>query len=83
MGEDEKTLRQRERSATIAIWLASRGSRNRSPLDKLCRWLVNRAVRVSPQDDFMRDPLIDEDQGFDPDELDRYQRGEAEEPESR
>ena len=83
MGENEKVLRKRERSARVAIWLASRASRNRSPLEQLCRWLVDRSVRVAPEDDFMRDPLIDEDQGFDPDELARYQRGEATDPEPR
>jgi anaerobic selenocysteine-containing dehydrogenase len=28
------------------------------------------------EQDFLRDELIDNDEGFDPDELDRYQRGE-------
>jgi hypothetical protein len=31
---------------------------------------------LPPEEDFMRDPLIDNDEGFDPEELDRYQRGE-------
>ena len=39
--------------------------------------LVTRATAVKPQDDFLRDPLIDNDQGFDPNELDRFQRGET------
>jgi hypothetical protein len=38
---------------------------------------VNRLSAASPDDDFMRDPLVDNDLGFDPDELDRYQRGES------
>ena len=33
-------------------------------------------MRRDPDEDFMRDPIIDNDQGFDPEELDRYQRGE-------
>lgn len=76
MSADEKTLRKRERSAALMMWMAKRSSYNKSPLDKACRWIVNRATKLQPKDDFLRDPLIDNDEGFDPDELDRYQRGE-------
>jgi len=72
----QQSLRARERSAKLAIWMAGRSSRNQSLLDKACRWLVNRETRVPPEHDFLRDELIDNDEGFDPDELDRYQRGE-------
>jgi len=65
-----------ERSAKLAIWMAGRSSRNKSLLDKLCRWMVLRETAVPPENDFLRDELIDNDEGFDPDELDRYQRGE-------
>lgn len=71
-----RELRKRERSAKLTLWLAERASRNKSLLDRLCRRIVDRATRVDPASDFMRDPLIDCDQGFDPDELERYQRGE-------
>ena len=67
-----------ERSAKFAIWMAGKSSRNRSLSDKVCRFLVNRATAVKPENDFLRDPLIDNDQGYDPDELDRFQRGEIE-----
>ena len=76
MSADEKDLKKRERSATMMLWMAARASRNKSLLDRLCRWLVARATRIESDKDFMRDPLIDNDPGFDPDELDRYQRGE-------
>jgi hypothetical protein len=76
MSGGEKELRRRERSATIALWMAGRASRNKTFLDRLCRKMVARATRIEPERDFMRDPLIDNDPGFDPDELDRYQRGE-------
>jgi hypothetical protein len=76
MSSGEKELRRRERSATIALWMAGRASRNKTFLDRLCRKMVARATRIEPERDFMRDPLIDNDPGFDPDELDRYQRGE-------
>ena len=73
----EADIRRRERSAKLMIWMAGRSSRNKTLIDRLCRFLVNRATHVKPEDDFLRDPLIDLDQGFDPDELDRFQRGES------
>ncbi|CAA0121196.1 Uncharacterised protein [Halioglobus japonicus] len=76
MSARERWLRKQERSARLAAFLAARSSRNKSLSDKICRYLVNRATAVKPEDDFMRDPLIDNDMGFDPDELDRFQRGE-------
>ena len=75
-GSQQKSRRAQERSAKLAIWMAGRSSRNRSLLDKLCRWLVTRGTAVAPEHDFLRDELIDNDEGYDPDELDRYQRGE-------
>lgn len=65
-----------EIKAKFMIWAAGRSSINKSLLDKLCRKLVNRVTAVKPEDDFLRDPLIDDDEGFDPDELERFQRGE-------
>ena len=76
MSGDERSLKSQERSAKLAIWMAARSSRNKSLLDKLCRWMVVRETTVPPENDFLRDELIDNDEGFDPDELDRYQRGE-------
>ena len=76
MSAGERELRKRERAATVGLWMAERASRNKTFLDRLCRKLVARATRIEPERDFMRDPLIDNDLGFDPDELDRYQRGE-------
>jgi len=72
----EKALRRKERAAQFAIWMAGRSSRNTSVLDKICRWMVSRETAVPVEQDFLRDELIDNDEGFDPDELDRYQRGE-------
>ena len=66
-----------ERSAKLSIWMAGRSSRNKSVLDKICRFLVNQATAVKPENDFLRDPLVDNDEGFDPDELDQFQRGET------
>ena len=76
MTRSTKSLKAQERSAKLAIWMAGRSSRNRSWLDKACRWLIARETAVAPEHDFLRDELIDNDQGFDPEELDRYQRGE-------
>ncbi|MEE4144829.1 MAG: hypothetical protein V2I26_08525 [Halieaceae bacterium] len=71
-----RDLRRRERAAKMTLWLADHASRNRSLFDRLCRKILALATRRAPDQDFMRDPLIDNDTGFDPDELDRYQRGE-------
>ena len=76
MSARERALRKQERSAKLAAFLAGKSSRNKTFSDKVCRFLVNRATTVKPEDDFLRDPLIDNDMGFDPDELDRFQRGE-------
>lgn len=76
MSGDKRSLKTQERSAKLAIWMAGRSSRNKSLLDKVCRWMVVRETAVPPENDFLRDELIDNDEGFDPDELDRYQRGE-------
>ena len=77
MAARERDIKRRERSARLMTFLAGKSSRNKTLSDKICRFLVNRATAVKPEDDFLRDPLIDNDQGFDPDELDRFQRGEG------
>ena len=66
------------------MWLAQRASRDTGAIDRLCRRLLDRAVAPSADDAFMRDDWVDNDEGFDPDELDRYQRGSGRgrEPES-
>lgn len=62
--------------AKLLLGMVARSSRNRSPLDKLCRWFVDRAMARPAGDDFMRDELVDNDLGFDPDELEAYQSGD-------
>ncbi|MEL6541924.1 MAG: hypothetical protein AAFP79_09460 [Pseudomonadota bacterium] len=62
-------------SSKLAFWMAQRSSRNRTLVDRLCRRMVAKAMTNPPEDDFMRDDLIENDLGFDPDELDRYQGG--------
>ncbi|MGI9355670.1 MAG: hypothetical protein ACR2PF_10990 [Rhizobiaceae bacterium] len=75
MKAGQKSVDKQEKLAKLQIWMAGKSSRNKSLSDKVCRFLVSRASAVKPEDDFLRDPLIDEDQGFDPDELDRFQYG--------
>ena len=77
MSNTDKAIRSKERTARLMTRIAARSSRNTSLLDKLCRALLVRATSVDPEKDFMRDTLTDNDEGFDPDELDRYQRGES------
>jgi len=76
MSQGAKSQRRQEWAAKLTIWMAGRSSRNKSLLDKFCRWMVLRETAVAPEHDFLRDELIDHDEGFDPDELERYQRGE-------
>ena len=77
MAARERDIKRGERSARLTTFLAGKSSRNKTLSDRICRFLVNRATAVKPEDDFLRDSLIDNDQGFDPDELDRFQRGEG------
>jgi len=77
MSVTEKQRKKERRGATLQTWIARRSSRNRTLIDRICRRLIEKAVATDPESDFMRDPLIDNDQGFDPDELDRFQRGES------
>lgn len=77
MSANDKAIKKLERSTKLMVWMAGKSSRNKSFSDKICRLLVKRATAIKPEDDFLRDPLIDNDQGFDPDELDRFQRGET------
>lgn len=80
MTSSERYLRKQERSAKLAIWMAGRSSRNKTLVDKICRWLVVKETTLPPEHDFLRDEYVDNDQGFDPDELERYQRGEEIQP---
>lgn len=61
--------------ARLTADLAARASRRSGWVSGLCRRLLQRALRLPPEQDFMRDEWVDSDQGFDPDELDRYQSG--------
>lgn len=76
MSDVQKGIRKKQMSARLEIWMAARSSRNKTLLDKMCRKMITKATAVDPAKDFMRDEFVDNDQGFDPDELDRYQRGE-------
>lgn len=76
MSLKEKEAKKLQRDAKIAIWMATRSSRNKSFIDKACRCFINRATKLKAEDDFMRDSFVDNDMGFDPGELERFQRGE-------
>lgn len=77
MSLTEKEKKKEQRAVALKMWMARRSSRNKSFIDRMCRRMIEKAMATDPENDFMRDPLIDEDEGFDPDELDRFQRGEA------
>ncbi len=69
-------LRFLESKGGVVTWVAGRASRNSTMLDKACR-VVAGVLLAAPGEDFMRDELIDEHDGFDPDELEAYSRGES------
>lgn len=59
--------------AKLMLRMVAKSSRNLSLTDRLCRRLINGALERPAEEDFMRDELIDNDLGFDPDELEAYQ----------
>ncbi|MCF4164114.1 hypothetical protein L2U69_00460 [Zavarzinia compransoris] len=58
-------------AAKAGFALAKRASRNQTLLDRLARRLLGRVLRF----DFDLDEMVLMDQGYDPDELERYQKG--------
>ncbi|MEM1404939.1 MAG: hypothetical protein AAGG55_16500 [Pseudomonadota bacterium] len=75
MSVTDKQRRKEARTVAIQTWMARRSSRNQSFIDRLCRRVLDRALTLPPEKDFMRDDFCDNDEGFDAEELDRYQRG--------
>jgi hypothetical protein len=73
----EKHYRQRVRRARLGLRLVRSAFRKRkSWLDRLLTGLLRRvSTPADPRADFMRDEIVDADIGFDPDELERYQKG--------
>ena len=71
-----KAHQKKVRAIKIQLWMVTRASRNKTILDRILRRFLEKAMTIDPQNDFMKDANIDEDEGYDPDELDRYQRGE-------
>ena len=77
MNASDTSMTMAERAARLQMWIAGKSSRNKSLSDRFCRWLLVRMTTPKPEDDFLRDEFVDNDEGFDPDELDRFQRGES------
>lgn len=61
----------------VMIFLVSKAALNRTPFQKVARFIVDKVFTVPKNDDFMADDFVDNDQGFDLDELRRYQKGES------
>lgn len=59
--------------AKVGFALAKKASRDRTWSDRLARRLLGRVLAFH----FDVDQMVLADQGYDPDELDRYQRGET------
>ncbi len=74
-----KALDRFTRKSRLMIALAQRASRRRKGLiDRLVTRVLDRATRPgSPEDDFMRDEIVDAGIGFSAEELEAYSRGEG------
>lgn len=57
--------------AKVGFSLAKKASRNQTWCDRLARYLLGRVLHF----DFDLDEMVLTDQGYDPDELERYQKG--------
>lgn len=79
MPRSARETRWEEWKARTALRIGARASRQGGLVDRLCRRLLVRLMELPPEDDFMRDEWVDLDQGYDPEELARYERGELEE----
>lgn len=57
----------------LMMYLAGQSAQNRTPFQKLSRFIVTRVFAVPKHDDFMADDFVDNDQGFDLQELRQFQ----------
>jgi len=57
------------------IFLAESGARNRTLFDRVARVILTLVFAVPKHDDFMADDFVDNDSGYDLEELRRYQSG--------
>ncbi len=64
---------QRRAMAALGYWLARRGSRQGNVIDRLARRVLDRLLRF----DFDLEDRVRFDRGYDPEELERYQRKES------
>jgi hypothetical protein len=64
---------QRRAMAALGYWLAQRGSRQGNVIDRLARRVLERLLRF----DFHLEERVRLDRGYDPEELERYQRKES------
>lgn len=61
----------RAAAAKIGFALAKKASRNQTWFDRLARRILERVLHFN----FDLDEMVVSDQGYDPDELERYQKG--------
>ena len=59
----------------LMIFLVDAAARNRTPFERIARVIVGMVFTVPKKDDFMADEYVDNDQGYDVEELRRYQQG--------
>ncbi|PUB10272.1 hypothetical protein [Yoonia sediminilitoris] len=61
----------------VMIFLVGKAALNRTPFQKVARLIVHGVFLIPKNNDFMADDFVDNDEGFDLDELRRYQNGET------
>lgn len=59
------------------FFLADQGAKNKTPFQKAARFIVAKVFTIPKHDDFMADDFVDNDTGYDLEELRRYQKGES------
>ncbi|WP_420011667.1 hypothetical protein [Tateyamaria sp.] len=60
----------------VMIFLVDQGAKNKNPFQKFARLIVRGVFWIPRNDNFMADDFVDNDKGFDLEELRRYQQGE-------
>lgn len=67
----------------LAEKLASYASRGTQGFfNQFCCYVLEKLLRINPSDEYMSDEICDSNIGYDPDELERYQKGEIEDTNS-
>lgn len=73
---NEEQYHKSVRTARITMWIVSRATRNTGLMSKLCRFILSKVMKIDPDNDFMKDSIIDTDLGYSVEALEKFERGE-------